>query len=177
MVGLHDFTLCQNAARSDKFCFLCWVDYSLEGSTFWGPFFFYQLGRGGGGRVGAFGMWGGQAEKWLQGGWGGRQKYWVKGEGVTKKILKRFWSDGICDTANNLPAWQKPAFLMFSLKFMFSALSIRMPPVPLLYYAQKSNFTPPKCQKINIQIERSSRKKIISTSIIKKWNSLAVDRT
>ena len=49
MVGLHDFTLCQNAARSDKFCFLCWVDYSLEGSTFWGPFFFYQLGRGGGG--------------------------------------------------------------------------------------------------------------------------------
>ena len=36
MVSLHDFnfTSCQNAARSIKVVFLCWVDYALEGSTF-----------------------------------------------------------------------------------------------------------------------------------------------
>ena len=50
LVGLHDFTSCQNAARCNKVFFLCWVDYSLEGSTFWGPFFFFiSLGGGGGG--------------------------------------------------------------------------------------------------------------------------------
>ena len=27
------FTSCQNAARSKKVFFLCWVDYTLEGST------------------------------------------------------------------------------------------------------------------------------------------------
>ena len=27
------FASCQNAARSNKVCFLCWVDYALEGST------------------------------------------------------------------------------------------------------------------------------------------------
>ena len=32
--GYTTFTSCQNAARSNKVFFLCWVDYALEGSTF-----------------------------------------------------------------------------------------------------------------------------------------------
>ena len=131
--------------------------FPLLGRLFSGRFYilgtvlFLSVGKWGGG-----GGWvlleceGGQAKNGFKGDGGGggvRQKYWVKREGVTKRILKRFWSDGICDIANNLPEWQKPAFLMFSLKFMFSALSIRMPPAPLLYYAQNKQFYPTKMPK------------------------------
>ena len=35
VVGLHDFTSCQNAAYSNKVVSICWVDYALEGSAFY----------------------------------------------------------------------------------------------------------------------------------------------
>ena len=48
---------------------------------------------------------------------------------------------------------------------------------PTLLCTKKAILPHQNAKNINMQIERSLRKKIISTSIIKKWNSLVVDRT
>ena len=67
---------------------------------------------------------------------------------------------------------QKPAFLMFR-KFRFSPGS--MPPDPLLYYAQKSNYTPLKGEKKHTNSNVSLQKKIIFSK--KNGMSLAFDGT
>ena len=67
--------------------------------------------------------------------------------GSPKKSFK-FCSDGICNNTNSLPECQKPAFLTFR-KFRFSQGS--MPPDPLLYYAPKGNFIPPKTRTFHFE--------------------------
>ena len=64
------------------------------------------------------------------------------GGGGHQRNSFKFCSDGICDNANNLPKAQKLAVLMFSLKFMFSAGSIRMPPVPPTLLCTKKAILP-----------------------------------
>lgn len=93
--------------------------------------------------VGAVGIWGRACQK--NAFKGGRQAKNIgckRGGGGHQRNSFKFCSDGICDNANNLPESQKLAVLMFSLKFMFSAGSIRMPPVPPTLLCTKKAILP-----------------------------------